>query len=151
MRRSELGAGEARERGFTLLEMIVVLAVLSLVAGLVLSRGPQHSSALDMRLATATVSSTLRGARTRAIARNTPVGVLFDTQAGTMKVADERWRNLPRGIAVGVTVAAGQGLTILFLPDGSSTGGRVELAGEGRTAQVGVDWLTGRVSVAEVR
>jgi general secretion pathway protein H len=33
-----------------------------------------------------------------------------------------------------------------FEPDGSSTGGRVQLMGGGRKLQIGVDWLTGRVS-----
>ena len=36
-----------------------------------------------------------------------------------------------------------------FAPDGSSTGGRIELAAGARRMQVGVDWLTGRVSVAD--
>ncbi|MBC7802128.1 MAG: prepilin-type N-terminal cleavage/methylation domain-containing protein, partial [Gemmatimonadaceae bacterium] len=37
--------------GFTLIEVTVVLAVLALVAGLVLARGPQRSASLDMRAA----------------------------------------------------------------------------------------------------
>ena len=139
------------DRGFTLIEMMVVLAILGLVAGLVLARGPGHSAALDMRTAAATVATALRGARTQAIAANTPVPVGFDTAGSRLRVAGAAWRTLPRGIALAVTVAAGQGLTITFLPDGSSSGGRVELAGEGRAAQVGVDWLTGRVSVADGR
>ena len=40
---------------------------------------------------------------------------------------------------------------IRFNPDGSSTGGRITLADGSRRVAVGVDWLTGRVSVADVR
>ncbi len=40
---------------------------------------------------------------------------------------------------------------IRFNPDGSSTGGRIALADAGHRIAVGVDWLTGRVSVADDR
>ena len=40
---------------------------------------------------------------------------------------------------------------IRFNPDGSSTGGRIALADGQRRMAVGVDWLTGRVSIADVR
>ena len=40
---------------------------------------------------------------------------------------------------------------IRFNPDGSSTGGRIVLADGSRKIAVGVDWLTGRVTVADVR
>jgi general secretion pathway protein H len=36
---------------------------------------------------------------------------------------------------------------IRFDPDGSSTGGRIELGEGPRKIEIGVDWLTGRVSV----
>jgi general secretion pathway protein H len=35
---------------------------------------------------------------------------------------------------------------IRFAPDGSASGGRIELSGGGRTIWVGIDWLSGRVS-----
>ena len=37
---------------------------------------------------------------------------------------------------------------IRFMPDGSSSGGRIELAHGGRRMLVGVDWISGRVSLA---
>ena len=129
--------------------MIVVLAVLAMVGGLVLSRGPLRSGALDMRSGAGTVSRALRLARSRAIAINQPVGVRFDPKEASVQVAGQAAQRLPGGIGLGVTPSTGQGLTILFMPDGSSSGGRVELAGAGRTAHVDVDWLTGRVSVID--
>ena len=38
---------------------------------------------------------------------------------------------------------------IRFNPDGSSTGGRISVADGARSIAVGVDWLSGRVSVAD--
>ena len=66
-------------------------------------------------------------------------------------VGSEAVHGLPGGIGMAVTASEGLGTSILFLPDGSSSGGRVELAGEGQAALVGVDWLTGRVSVSDGR
>ena len=56
---------------------------------------------------------------------------------------------MPPGVSLAVVAVDGQTAAITFLPDGSSTGGRVELAGAARRVQVGVDWLTGRVTVAD--
>jgi len=134
--------------GFTLVEMLVVLTILGLVGAVVLTRGPSHSAAVDMRSASTTVAGALRLARSRAIATNRPTLVRFDTGHATLQVGADPARILPAGIAMAVVTAQEQGSAIRFLPDGSSTGGRVELAGEGRTARVGVDWLTGRVIVA---
>ena len=64
-----------------------------------------------------------------------------------------RFCDLPAGMvlaaAVGAETVPGPRLAgISFAPDGSSSGGRIVLADGGRRVQVGVDWLTGRVSVA---
>lgn len=132
--------------------MIVVLAVLGLVAGLVLARGPQRSATLDMRAAANAVAQTMRVARTRAIASNERVVVIFDPRAATVRIGAGAPRALPAGIGMSVISTAdlaGAVAGIVFLPDGSSSGGRVELANGTRRAMVGVEWLTGRVSVAD--
>lgn len=136
-----------RQAGFTLIEMLVVLVIMSIIGGIVLTRGPARSVALDMQAASGTVASALRLARGRAIATNEPVVVLFNPAAATLQVGSDPARSLPRGFGLAITSAGDQGPAIRFLPDGSSTGGRVVVAGEGRAMQVGVDWLTGRVRV----
>ena len=142
----------APDAGFTLIEVTVVLAVLGLVGGLVLARGPQRSATLDMRAAATSVAQTMKGARTRAIATNSPVVVLFSSPPATIQVTGGPVRALPAGIGLTVTstadLAAGNRAAIQFLPDGSSSGGRVELGDGARSVTVGVDWITGRVSVA---
>ena len=120
-----------------------MLAILGLVAGLVLVRGPQRSGAADMRQASSLVAGALRVARSRAIASNRPVPVRFDPASRTLQLGADDARRLPSGIAM--TTGA---RLILFRPDGSSTGGEVDLAGAARTARIGVSWLTGRVAVS---
>ncbi len=86
--------------GFILLEMLVVLAVLGLLAGLVLGCGPPRSAALEMRAAVTVVAQGLRAACGQAITANRPVTVLFDTRARTMRVGTAAIQALPVAVAV---------------------------------------------------
>lgn len=131
--------------GFTLLEMVVVLAILALTLSLVLTRGPPRSAGLDVRASAALVAQTLRGARAAAVAGNQATAVTLDP-AGNRVAAGGRVTRLPADVSLSAS-----GPAVSFAPDGSSSGGTVGLAGAGRRFAVAVNWLTGRVSVAEVR
>ena len=139
-----------QDTGFTLIEVIVVLVILGLAGGLVMARGSSRSAGLDLRLAGNAVSGALRLARTEAISRNTPVSVVFDQGTGTVRIGARPLLSLPAGVAMAVITtadsSAGAQAAISFLPDGSSTGGRVELAAGSRRVRVVVEWLTGRVA-----
>jgi general secretion pathway protein H len=140
------------QSGFTLIEMIVVLVVLGLALGLVMGRGPMHSSALDARMAAREVAQALRLARSRAIALNRPIAVSLDIAARAVRIDGSQYQVLPRAVGVTATTSTGEAIAgrvvaIRFAPDGSSSGARIVL-GEGKfVRQVVVDWLTGRVSV----
>lgn len=129
--------------GFTLIEMTVVLVILALVGGLVLTRAPTRGGTIDLRAATSLVAGTLRVARTRAIAANRPVPVRFDPADSVLQLGADPVRRLPPGIRIAAAEPA-----ILFRPDGSSSGGTVDLAGRANTARIAVNWLTGRVAIA---
>jgi len=63
-------------------------------------------------------------------------------------------QQLPASLAIELLTIGGQRRSgkigdIDFHPDGSSSGGRISLADGRRTIMVGVDWLTGRVSIAD--
>lgn len=151
--RRSRGAG-VRGNGFTLLEMIIVLAVLGLIMGLVVTRGPQRSHGLDVRAAVATIVRTLRQARGQAISANRTVTVAVNGAQRLVSVDGTAALALSPGLGLtagsGIDAVPGPKLTgIRFTPNGSSTGGRIVLADGKRRIVVGVDWLTGRVSVAD--
>jgi hypothetical protein len=52
--------------------------------------------------------------------------------------------HLPAWLAVSVQAPPGG---IVFAPDGSASGGRVLLDGDGRHVDVTADWLTGAVQI----
>ncbi len=122
--------------------MIVVLAVLGLVAGLVLGRGPMRSAGLDARVAANLLAGTLRGARSEAIATDRSVAVVINGPAGTVQVGARPPR--PLGAVLRPPAQA-----IVFRPDGSSAGGRVGVEAGPVRKEVAIDWLTGRVSIAD--
>ncbi len=155
--------------------MVVVLVVLALALSIVAARGPMRSRTLEARFAASQIAEQLRLARTQAIATDRTVSLRLDLPARTWRVDAAAPHRIPEGptlsmLSVG-QIAGGQivdgqspgqpdasGLAparrtgaISFAPDGSSSGGRIELADGGRHMQVSVDWLTGRVAVAEVQ
>ena len=142
-----------RQGGFTLLELVVVLVVLGLALGLVVARGPSRSATLELRAASSQVAQTLRLSRARAISTNRRVVFRLNPASHQFAVDGSAPRVLPASLGVSVVavspeIARDQTAGIVFAPDGSSTGGRIELTSGARRAQVDVAWLTGRVSVA---
>jgi general secretion pathway protein H len=142
------------EAGFTLIEIIVVLVILGLMVGLVVTRGPLHSAALDVRAVGQTMAASLRAARARAIASDAPVIFALDTADHRYQIGNAAPVAIPPFIelslrsASGVAAGAHRG-GIAFAPDGSSTGGEISLAGGARHLRIAVNWLTGRVSLQD--
>jgi len=133
-------------RGFTLLEMIVVLVILGLALSITAGFIPRRNTGLELTVASENLAGTLRLARSRAIAENGPVIVA---------VAPDTHRVVVNGVARIVAPAivlsmTGPG-TIRFAPDGSASGGGIRLQGAGSARLVRVDWFTGRVSIADAR
>ena len=135
--------------GFTLLELLVVLAIVSVVFGtLVLAR----PSAVGARVNAAArgVVATLRLARAEAMVRNTETTVSVDPEAGVIAFSRGKWQ-LPRGAQVRLTFAETErtaaGGSLRFYPDGQSSGGEINLRLEGRLARVTVSWLTGEARI----
>jgi general secretion pathway protein H len=142
--------------GFSLIELIVTLAILGLVLVLITGYRAPWSTALGLRGTAAELASGLRLARSQAIAGNRPVVLDLDLAQHRYRVGDSPPHELPPKLSIRLLTIAGEnrGRTngdIRFNPDGSSTGGRITLAEGGRSVAVGVDWLTGRVTVADVR
>ncbi|MFC7739020.1 GspH/FimT family pseudopilin [Roseomonas sp. GCM10028921] len=147
--------GDVREAGFTLIEMLVVVAVIGLAIALVVGRGPARSPSLEAREAATEVALALRQARGLAIATNRRMTFVLDVGRRAYRVGDGPVHPLPPALDLAVITAAGEageGRTasaITFSADGSSSGGRIRLAAGSIRRVVAVDWLTGRVTVAD--
>lgn len=140
--------------GFTLIEMLAVVAVLGLVLALVAGRAPPRSGAIEAGAAARTVADVLRLARAQAIDRGQAMEVVIDRETRRIAAPDGTVRSLPPAVMI-EPFALGEHeprphLAIRFAPDGSSTGGSVDLLAGGRRTRISAAWLTGKVSVTDV-
>jgi general secretion pathway protein H len=142
------------QRGFTLIEMLVVLTIAALIVGLALPRLTGATETATLRTAAHEVAAALRNTRSLAMTRGQTEAFVIDIANGAFRAGTASPGRLPRGVRLAlVTVTSDQASAsqgrIQFFADGSSTGGGLLLATGKKRSQVLVDWLTGRVSVAE--
>lgn len=145
------------ELGFTLIEMMVVLALIAVVtaaSSMVLSSG---RSGRVVASATAGLVGELTRARIDAIRSGRPRSVAFDPETRSFFRTGRPPLPIPDGVRMELTTARQSlgarsvgsgpvGTTIAFLPDGRSSGGRIEIAMEDARRVVTVNWLTGVIT-----
>ncbi len=129
---------------------MVVLAILALIGGLVLTRGPGRHPDLDARAGAIALVQDLRRARARAMAQSRAITVVFGASSYVLDLDSPERHALPPGDVLRYRTAIGGAQSsdeILFAPDGSASGGGLEWqAPSGATWHIGIDWLTGRIS-----
>lgn len=135
--------------GFSLIEMLVVLAVVGLVGGMAfpfLHRSAQSNAERTAR----NVHELAQLTRLSALAAGMPKALLINTEARTIRAeSGEGTVRLPAGISFSATVGRDSKTTvregrIIFYPDGSATGGSIEFTDEeGEKTLLTVEWLTG--------
>ncbi len=144
-----------RDAGFTLIEILVVLAILGVVLGIMIGNGPMRSRGLQARAAAGALAQSLRAARAQAIATDQNVSVAIDP--GRHVFAPDRGavQHISPDLAMAVLPPAlpaqGTAKVIRFSADGSSTGGEVLLGDGKHRIAISVEWLTGKVSVADAK
>lgn len=136
--------------GFTLLEVLVVLAIVTLISVSVPVALPHLVPRQQLRVDAQSLNTSLREVRSESITANrvialdlTTAGALLDRRQGT-----DIWKP-SRGVAVTASPMARDGFRLVFFPDGSSSGGQFSLEFDHRRATVEVSPLTGRVGTDE--
>ncbi len=140
-----------RTGGFTLLELLVVLLVMSLIAGVVVPAYSKSLTNLNLRKSARHVAAVLKESRNVAVFQSQTVQFYLDEEAHGFRSDVNRGSHaLPADLVASLEGVAAQPevqAAILFFADGTSSGGKVRLVMDDASQLVSVDWMTGAVSI----
>lgn len=141
-----------RESGFTLLELLVVFAIMALLIGITPIAYQKMRDTAQYRDVLRTMLAELREARQQAAFTHSESRFSVDLKHRRFGIQGRAERSIPESLTVRATVAgtelsANGVAAIRFLADGGATGGSIDvLRASGGGSRLRVDWLSGRVT-----
>lgn len=143
-----------RTRGFTLVEVLAVVALIALALTVVSVSIGTGLSGARVKAASRDLVAALRYTRGQAIVKREQRTLSVDVEQRRYRAEGRDWVELPKDMTMKLYTARSEleeeGVgRIRFYPDGSSTGGYIDLVRDDDTWRVEVLWLTGEVSVSD--
>ncbi len=144
-------AGDAR--GFALIEILCVLAIIGLLAAIILPAIPRATTRARLESYAVETATLLKADRNAALRRQVRVATQVDAEARAIRSGiTGRIIRLPNDVTMEAMLASrcadrAAGRTIDFFPSGMSCGGVIALARPGMGYEVRVNWLTGGVEI----
>lgn len=141
-----------RTAGFTLAEMLAVMAILAVTIALSLPYARRSSDSQQLMAESLRLASALKEARNLAMTSGVDQDVVLDLERRTIsaphKTADKPFNNGIKLTALSAgNLAANRKAAYRFYADGSSTGGRIVMETRGQRRTVAISWLTGAITV----
>ena len=141
------------ERGFTLPEMVCVIALVAMIAVVLLPFVPRHTSRARLLAYALETATLLKSDRNAAIRGGTDVTTLVDapsrairsgSTADIIRIPDDVRIDalLPQRCRQRVALS-----TISFFADGMSCGGTIALTRLDSSYEIRINWLTGRIEI----
>ena len=144
---------EAHQRGFTLLEMVCVIALIAMLAAVLLPFMPQHTSRSRLQAFALEAATLLKADRNAAIRRQAEVSTLVDAPSRAIRSgATALVLRIPEDVRFDAllpqTCRQRAALSMIsFFADGMSCGGAIALTRLDQTYEIRVNWLTGRIEI----
>jgi general secretion pathway protein H len=139
--------------GFTLLEMVCVVAIMALLAAILLPRVPRATTRPRLEAYAVELASLLKGDRNAAIARRGSVAAQVDGSGRLVRSgAGDRTVRIPDDVAFDALLPercnGRPGLSsISFFATGMSCGGVLRLSRFASGFEIRVNWLTGGIDI----
>jgi general secretion pathway protein H len=144
---------DSGERGFALIEMLCVLAVIGLLAAIILPAIPRATTRAKLESYAVETAALLKADRNAALRRQVQVTTQIDAEARSIRSGvTGRVIRLPSDVSLEAMLAErcadrNAGRSIDFFPSGMSCGGVIALVRPGMGYEVRVNWLTGGVDI----
>jgi general secretion pathway protein H len=153
----DIAAEEGGEDGFTLIEIVCVLAMIGLLVAILLPRVPRSTTNQQLEAYAIAIASLLKADRTAAIRYRQQVATQIDAKGRLLRSgATGRLLRLPDDIVFEALLPERCNerpafSSITFFSSGTSCGGALALTRLGAGYEVRVNWLTGGVDVVARR
>ena len=141
------------EEGFTLLEVICVLAIIAMITAVILPAIPRGTSRPRLEAYAVEMAAMLKADRNAAMRRHAPVVARIDAAERSMRSGSTgHVVQVPADVTFDALLSARcnqrpAGSTIQFFASGMSCGGVIAITRLGTGYEIRVQWLTGGVDV----
>jgi general secretion pathway protein H len=148
--RAKNGQGE---RGFVLIEILCVVAIIGMLAAIILPAIPRATSRAKLESYAVATAVLLKADRNAALRRQIQVTTEVDAEQRSIRSGvTGRVIRLPNDVSLDALLASRcadrvAGRSIDFFPSGMSCGGVIALVRPGMGYEVRVNWLTGGVDI----
>jgi len=132
------------ESGFTLLEMLVVIGLMTLITMAVAPNIEHMLNLMQLRETAGALQANLRVVRSDALRSDQQVVFSLSPDGKGYGWSEGETRRVPGDVELRMS----KGQTILFYGDGTSSGGDIQASSSGRGISIVVDAATGAVSTA---
>lgn len=136
-----------RTSGYTLVELLVVLAIVGLLAAFAIPNIRGTVERAELRSDTAKLVQQLRALKQRSIQSQAPIRLLPDKSGSNILVIPGPQLELHGR----EKLVSAQKPDIIFFPDGTTSGGRIDLLEEDAAISVEIAWLTGTIDVRALK
>jgi general secretion pathway protein H len=145
------------EDGFTLLEVVCVLAILAIIAAIIAPAFPRGTSGPRLQSYAVAIAALIKTDRTSAVRRKLLVATDLDITSRVISSgATNRIVRLPTDVAIDALLPercneARLRSAIQFFPSGMSCGAVITLSRLGSGYEIRVNWLTGGIEVVSFK
>ena len=150
--------GDSKRAGFTLIELIVVLFLVGIIAGLAGLYIGKDTGSLELKKFTREVSTVMRYARNRAVTEKKIYCFVIDKDERMLRLYSEDTdytnvtlvmdKEIPEELNMDMPGSGREALYVEFFPGGSTTGGVIEIMNKkGSRFLIMVNRITGKLIV----